>query len=245
MFIQTVFIPIINYARINSRCFQILFRNAVMNCFFIFNGKFFKQTDGLGMGLPLGCTFANIFMCFHEENWLANCPHEFKPIFYRRYIDDTFLLFTDISHVSLFLNYINSQHNNIHFTYEIEHNNKLPFLDTIVNRKSGKFETTVYRNPTFSGLGLSNYSYCSSLFKLNAIKTLLFRAYGICSNYVLLHSEFQFITKYFRNNGFCSNFINKQIKMFLSKKYNFNSTSSTNEPIKYNYVVFPYFGTIR
>ena len=51
------------------------------------------------MGLPLGPTFANIFMAFMETKWLDDCPLEFKPVYYRRYVDDSFLLFNDISHV--------------------------------------------------------------------------------------------------------------------------------------------------
>ena len=59
---------------------------ALLNSFFIFDGKYFKQTEGLGMGLPLGPTFTNIFMCHHETRWLEDCPSEFKPVLYRRYI---------------------------------------------------------------------------------------------------------------------------------------------------------------
>ena len=58
-----------------------LFSSPCSVVFFLFNGKFYKQTDGLGMGQPLSPTFANIFLCFHEEKWLSSCPH-FKPVFF-------------------------------------------------------------------------------------------------------------------------------------------------------------------
>ena len=45
------------------------------------------------MGSPLESTFANIFLSYHEQIWLKNCPGEFKPVIYKRYFDDTFLLF--------------------------------------------------------------------------------------------------------------------------------------------------------
>ena len=41
--------------------FKALLELSVMHSFFLFNGKFYKQTDGLGMGQPLSPTFANIF----------------------------------------------------------------------------------------------------------------------------------------------------------------------------------------
>ena len=65
----------------------------------------YKQCDGLGMGLPQSPVFADIFMSHHKEqiNWLSNCPSNFKPVFYRRYVDDTFVLFTDKSHAAQFL----------------------------------------------------------------------------------------------------------------------------------------------
>ena len=124
------------------------------------------------MGQPLSPTFVNIFLCFQEEKWLSSCPH-FKPVFYRRYIDDTFLVFKHSSHVPLFLNYLNNKHPNIKFTSETEISNKLPFLDCNIHRVNNTFETSVYRKNTFSGLGISNFSFCSNAFKLNSIPYFL------------------------------------------------------------------------
>ena len=89
---------------------------ALENSFFIFNQKLYRQVEGLGMGLPLAPTLTNIFMSYHEQKWLQQCPELFKPVFYRRYVDDTFVLFSDKSQAALFLQYLNNQHNNINFT---------------------------------------------------------------------------------------------------------------------------------
>lgn len=45
------------------------------------------------MGIHLGPTLANIFMCHNEEKWLNNCPTDFKPVHCHRYVDNTTLLF--------------------------------------------------------------------------------------------------------------------------------------------------------
>ena len=37
-------------------------------------------------------SLVNILLCYHEQVWLEYCPLEFKPVCYRRYIDNTFLL---------------------------------------------------------------------------------------------------------------------------------------------------------
>ena len=53
-----------------------------------FDGEYYKQIDGVAMGSPLGPTFANIFLGYHEQIWLKNCPCEFKPFIYKRYVDE-------------------------------------------------------------------------------------------------------------------------------------------------------------
>ena len=40
------------------------------------------------MVYPLAPTLANAFICFQEQIWLIECPDEFKPVYYRRYVDD-------------------------------------------------------------------------------------------------------------------------------------------------------------
>ena len=45
------------------------------------------------MGSPLGPTLVNAFLCFHEQIWLNECSDEFKPVDYRRYVDDVFVFF--------------------------------------------------------------------------------------------------------------------------------------------------------
>lgn len=100
--------------------FKKLLEMATKEILFIFNDKLYSQIDGVAMGNPLGPTLANIFLCYYEQIWLQNCPHNCKPIMYKRYIDDTFILFQNSDQAKLFLDYLNSQHPNITFTSEIE-----------------------------------------------------------------------------------------------------------------------------
>ena len=64
----------------------------VKNCHFLFDGKLYRQKDDVATGSPLGPLFANILFSFHERTWLVDCPHTIKPMFYRRYVDDCFLI---------------------------------------------------------------------------------------------------------------------------------------------------------
>ena len=51
------------------------------------------------IGEPIEPTFANMFLCVHEILWLEKCPSEFRPVIYKRYVDDTFLLFQNINQI--------------------------------------------------------------------------------------------------------------------------------------------------
>ena len=62
--------------------FKRLLELSVTNSIFLFNNVLYKQIDGLGMGLPLSPTFANVFLCYYESIWLQDCPSDFKPVLY-------------------------------------------------------------------------------------------------------------------------------------------------------------------
>ena len=185
-----------NFLGMTKNVFRNLLSICVKDNLFIFNGDLYKQTDGVAMGCPLGPTFANVFLCFHEQNWLNNCPNSFKPVFYRRYVDDTLVFFKKKDHAMRFLDYINGQHDKISFTMESENNSKLPFLDLLIEKHAGGLSLSVFRKPTFSGLGTSFFSFCFFNFKINSIKTLLHRAFSLSSSYLIFHEEVKFLRDY-------------------------------------------------
>ena len=143
----------------------------------LFDQEFYKQHDGVAMGCLLGPTLANVFLCYHEKIWLQNCPSEFKPVIYRRYVDDTFLLFRSKHHIEKFRNYLNRQHKNIKFTSETENENSISFLDIKITRDNNKFMTSVYRKPTFSGVFTNFESFIPKSYKYNLLFTLLHRVF--------------------------------------------------------------------
>ena len=51
-----------------------------------------EYLDGVAMGSPLYPSLANAFLPYHEQKWLDGCPSEFKPVFYRRYVDDVIFI---------------------------------------------------------------------------------------------------------------------------------------------------------
>ena len=153
---------------------------------------------------------------------ITKCPEEFKPVFYRRYVDDIFELFRKEEHLKLFVNYFNLCHENIKFTSEKVINSKLSFLDIDKTRQSqdkNQFITSVYCKPTFSGVFSHFGSFTSRGYKFNLALTLIFCCYSICCSIELFHNEIMQLNKIFEKNGYDNKFFDRCLQTFLNKIY--------------------------
>ena len=119
---------------------------------YFFNEVLCKQIDEITIESPLGPTLANAFFITLWKVWLERCPQEIKPLFYRRYVDDVFVLFESRDKLIKFREYFNGCHLNISFSHEVERYGKLSFLDVNVFCEEEQFVTNVYHKPTFSGV---------------------------------------------------------------------------------------------
>ena len=59
-------------------------------------------------------------MCSFENKRLKDCPHSLKPVFYRLYVDDIFVLFFSLDQAEKFIKCFSSKHPNINFSLEKE-----------------------------------------------------------------------------------------------------------------------------
>ena len=91
---------------------------------------------------------------------------------WKRYLDDTITVIklSSIEHV---LSILNSFHQNIEFTYELQQNGKIDFFNVMLIRTNDTLQTTIYRKSTHNGVYLHWNSF--------APRTLLIQAYKICS----------------------------------------------------------------
>ena len=101
------------------------------------------------MGSSLGQTLAKAFLCHFEKKWLSECSVEFLTNVYNRYVDDTFVSFNSYLQLFKFLDYMNHQHPNIKFSFEVEENNNFcrEFVEKIINLPplfSGNLPSVVY-----------------------------------------------------------------------------------------------------
>ena len=162
---------------------------------------------------------------------------------FRRYVDDIFLLFKSNDHLKYFQDFLNSCHINMSFSMETEKENKLSFLDVEVIREQGKFTTTVYRKPTFSGVYSNFESFLPSVYKFGMIYTLVYRCFYISSNWTQFHTQLTFLKGIFRKNGYPENFIDKCFKKFLNNVHLVKENVPTVEK-KHLLLVLPYLGII-
>ena len=219
-----------------------LFKLATTESSFIFDNKLYKQIDGVAMGSPLGPTLATAFLCHFEKNWLNECPSQFKPVVYKRYVDDIFVLFKSKEHLKLFVNYMNSKHRNIKFTFETEDSNNFSFLDVKITRQNKRFVTSIFRKATFSGVFTNYNSFISDTYKIGLVHMLLFRFFKICSSTENFHIEVELLRSIFKCNSFPVNAIDQYIKKFFVKLHVAKQIVPT-VPKKELLVVLPYLGT--
>ena len=159
--------------------------------------------------------------CFNalvELLWPLGC--DMTP--WVRYVDDTFASVNPDS-INTVLTQLNNFHPSIAFTYELEEQNRLPFLDVQVIRTGLTTETTVYRKPTNQNLYLHWNSFTPKAWRIGALKTLIFRALKVCSKPQHRDAEIEHIRKVFIEiNGFPSgvvdNIISKMKEGIISER---------------------------
>jgi len=231
------------YHGLNKKEFGQLLNAAAKDTYFIFDNKLFFQKNSLAMGNPLSAILANSYLAHYETQWLDKCPESFKPTQYKRYMDNTFLLFKEQKQIEPFLDYLNNQLPNIKFTAEIETNGALPFLDLLITKSNLQTHTNIFRKKTNTNLGTNFFSHIPPLFKLNAVKVLIYRAYHLSSSYLSLNAEFEFLGRFFMKNNFNLDTIYQLQNNFLNKLYQ-PKVSNITVPKQIIYLKLPYYDQI-
>jgi hypothetical protein len=106
--------------------------------YFKLRNQILKQTERTCMGSCLSPFIANVFN-------LKSSP--LFPRLWLRYGDNIFAV-TKREKVNETLTWLNSQHQKIQFTFEIEENGRIPFLDVMVERYIDRLVFDVYRKPS-------------------------------------------------------------------------------------------------
>ena len=125
---------------------------------------------------------------------------------------------------------------------EVENNNSINFLDITISRSSEGYTTNVYRKNCFTGLGQNFYSFSLIIYKYNSCKTLIHRAFGICSDWHSFTKELSFLEKFFKQNYFPSFLFQKCTKSYLDRFFQPKPVVTT-VPKCIHYISFPFLGS--
>ena len=166
-----------------------LLEYCLTSTYFIFRGRFYEQQEGAPMGSPISPIVANLFMEQFENQAINTAP---PPLFWRRFVDDTFTILQS-SHKTSFLEHLNSIDKHIQFTSEeAGDDGSVPFLDVlIIPDEEGNLKTTVYRKPTHTDLYLQWDGKHTVSSKYSVVGSLQHRASTICSDNEMLKLEEQ------------------------------------------------------
>ena len=184
------------------------------------------------MGSNLGPTMA-AFMMDKIENKMPNTPQ-----FYCRYVDDIFTILKSPKEAENFLTAINQIHPNIQFTKEEENDKKIVFLDVEVNHQE-QLITKWHLKETNNEQYLHKHAYAPQSYKYAAIRSLIYRAFRLCSNRLDFENCYKTIQNIFINRGYHYKVIDK-IRTKVIGKLLSPQTSHNEENIKYLYFCIPY-----
>jgi len=135
------------------------------------------------MGSSVSPLVANMFMEQLERKLSATVPEDLRPKLWKRYIDDTLEVVKrgTVDKLTEFLNNLDDS-GSVKFTYEVETEGQLPFLDLLLKRtNSGGLKLSVYRKPTHTDQYLNFMSHYPIDHKIGVVRTLLERSQKLVS----------------------------------------------------------------
>ncbi|KAJ8942389.1 hypothetical protein NQ318_016637, partial [Aromia moschata] len=191
------------------------------------NGEYFQQHEGTAMGNSLSPFIANLFMIKDK--------FEYFPRVWFRYVDDIFAVF-DTNAISLdnFVAKLNNRFPTIKFTYEVEHNEQLPFLDVLVIRNSeNKKETATLRY-------IPNDSHHPFQHKMASFNFLIHRLLNFPLSKERFEHEKQLIKNIAKSNGYSVHLIDKLIRKHKFKRTLYNSSTFRRDTDNSKFASLPY-----
>ena len=143
--INYILAEIYDHHKLKPMCSKLIFKRLLLKLTtestFIFNIKYYKQTDRCTMGGPLSVVLSYIYMTKLEKD--AVLPPR-KPKLYKRLVEDIFTR-RKTNVPDQLLEFLNNYHPNIKLTYEI---NSDKFLDAKICYKNSSITTKVHRRFT-------------------------------------------------------------------------------------------------
>jgi hypothetical protein len=221
-----------------------LTKTATDQNYFQYNGKFYKQEDGLAMGSPLSGLLANIYMTELETEKIMNeCnPYRNKIVYWHRYVDDIICLYKGNSSSCTDLKeYLNKISRSIKFTMESQ-DNQINYLDINIRKENNHHSFKIYRKDTQTDLVIPADSNHPWQHKMAAFYSMINRLVKIPLQSNDYEKEKKIIKQLAVKNGYKNNLIDKLIKKATDKK---NEENIAIRNVNQMYICMPYNATLN
>ena len=192
------------------------------------------------MGIRMAPSFANIFLYYLEENFLSTPPNDLKPLIWKRYIDDIFMIWphgTDSLHE--FIDYMNDFHPTIKFQFSFS-SKEVHFLDTTIYvTEEGELKSSLYTKPTDSSLLLHYTSHHPFNCKSGVIYSQALRLRRIITDDDILHVHLHRLRLILLSRGFPLSIIPKQFNRILTTTQSQLLQTRSKKSLGHNHEVLP------
>ena len=129
-------------------------------------------------------------------------------MYYKRYVDDTFVLFEKPRQVLQFLITLTKYAKILKFSFETEKDKTFSFRDVKICSKKDKFTTGVFRKNTFSSV---YPNFVAIEHKFGLVYTLLHRSFTYESDFSKFRFEVEPLMKTLHKNAYRTKFVDKCI----------------------------------
>lgn len=197
--------------------FEILDFCLCQNVYFTYQDKTYRQIAGLAMGLSLACTIADLYL---TEMFDKSIPKlSFKPEFVKKFIDDIISTAPEnkIIETRDIFNAFDPR-GRLEFTYEMEENNKINFLDmTLIHMIDHKVKTNWFCKETSSNRIINFLSTHPPKMKLNIAIEFTNRVLAL-SDPIFKPKNIERIKDILRKNNYPERIIHKAIEIVKHKQ---------------------------
>lgn len=127
---------------------------------------------------------------------------------------------------------------------EKEVDNKLAFLDVLVNNNPLNLQTSAFRKKTFTGLLTNCFSFSSFSYKMGLVRTLVDRVHKINNSWLGFHKGIKNLILILRKNLFPVHIVEKVINRYLSRAtIRPSGSSQVQQTVSTYYFKLPYVGS--
>ncbi|XP_067619916.1 uncharacterized protein [Eurosta solidaginis] len=229
--IQEKWNTIKEYTKIPKTLFMEIIKFCIQESrYFKFNDTIYTQLKGMPMGAPTSPIIADIVMEKLLDDTMLKLRH--KPRILTKYVDDLFAIIKE-NEIQNTLDTLNTFDKNIKFSIELENDEELPYLDSIINRRGNQLKLKWYQKPTASGRIINFNSKHPKTMIMNTAKGCIRKMLQTSDE--VYHKEVKKeIFTLLRNNDFPK----KTIKTLLRKTKNLNRPKTPDKPIIFKSVAY-------